>query len=847
MEKTLLVVAVAALAACGTEGTDQAMPGAAGPVLVQSEPSPPDAACPTGATTVLAGNDINGNGRLEPDEATSRQQICNPQAAPILSTSTPTGPSAKCKDGGVVVRSGPDLDGNGRLDDEEVRSSTEVCGSGAGERLTKTSVVAKGDASCPFGGARTESGVDDGSGEGIAGNGILEAGEILVSSVTCSSGGAHARSTAPPGGEVGTASIRLGGGVGSAGVGGNGGLLQIHSSATEGGHIGLFRTGAITPTARPVVGPPDFGAHVLDVAADLTLAYRASPEEAANGEYYVLGVRLQFRKNDVEKAIVVTGLHVRPNVVLTLPARDTEIVLSGDLSNEGTIRTTPGANGYSPAMSFLPKRFFGSAGSRLDASGKPVTNANGGWGGNIAIYTDYIANEGVIDTRGADGGAGDWNGGAAGVVNVIANRAGAIGIANAGTIIARGGKGSGKGNGGRGSIVGIQTIGFLIQRGDIDTSGGNGASGGDAYFVGLQASGELRVTGTLTTRGGDALAASCTGSCQGGISGFVQLRSYGGETSFAGKWIGSGGASVGAAGRDGNAFKLESRDGETVAAGNITLAGSFEALGGAGTTGGKGGGVWITQFTAKPAGQGIAFFGLTNVDLGGGQGTTGGGNGGLLDVTNGAPSDTRSSGSVLVHVPVVARGGAATTSGAGGNGGTAQIFAGALGEPPADAQAIALAGALDVGGGSGIIAGGASGAINVSARDRIDVHAPIIAKGGDASGANGTGGAASAGKFETPGAFTIGAPLTLAGGSGTGAAATGGACAGLSLAGAQVTATAALACTGGNGTMAAGGNGGPLSITSKNPPSVTAGLSAAGGNGTPPGAPGVITIDGVPK
>ncbi len=846
MEKILLVVAVATLAACGTAGTDQAKPGEAGPVLVESEPSPPDATCPMGGTTVLAGNDVNANGRLDADEVTSRQQICGPQAAPILSTSTPTGPSAQCKDGGVVVRSGPDLNGNGRLDDEEVRASSEVCGSGAGARLTKTSVLAKGDASCPFGGARTESGVDDGSGEGIAGNGILEAGEVLVSNVTCSSGGAHARSTAPPGGDVGTASIRLGGGAGSAGVGGNGGLLQIRSSATEGGHIGLFRTGAITPTTRPVIGPPDFGAHVLDVAADLTLAYRASPDEAANGEYYVVYTGLRFRKNDVEKAIVVTGLHVRPNVVLTLPAGDPVIGLSGDLSNEGTIRTTPGANGNSPDMRLSPKRFFGSAGSRLDTSGKPVTNANGGWGGSVGIHTDYIANEGVIDTRGADGGAGDWNGGAAGVVNVFANGGGAIGVDNAGTIIAHGGKGSGRGNGGRGTIVAVQTRGFLIQRGDIDTSGGNGASGGDGYFVALQASGELRVTGTLTTRGGDALAASCTGSCQGGISGYVQLRSYGGETSFAGKWVGSGGASVGAAGRDGNAFKVESLDGDTVA-GNITLAGSFEALGGAGTTGGKGGGVWVTQFTAKPAGQGVAFFGLASVDLGGGQGTTGGGNGGLFDVTNGAPSDTRSSGSVLLHVPVVARGGAATASGAGGNGGAAQIFAGALGAPAADAQAVALAGALDVGGGSGILAGGASGAINVSARDRIDVHATIIAKGGDASGANGTGGAASAGSFETPGAFTIGAPLTFAGGSGTGAAASGGACAGLSLAGAQVTATAALACTGGNGTMAAGGKGGPLSITSKNPPSVTAGLSAAGGNGTPPGAPGVITVDGTPK
>ena len=102
---------------------------------------------------------------------------------------------ADCPAGGTRIDAGLDdgdgdgTAGNGALEDGEIDSTATVCngtGGGAAATLVATAELPLGDADCPAGGVRVDVGLDDGDGEGTAGNGELEAGEVDSSSVVCS-------------------------------------------------------------------------------------------------------------------------------------------------------------------------------------------------------------------------------------------------------------------------------------------------------------------------------------------------------------------------------------------------------------------------------------------------------------------------------------------------------------------------------------------------------------------------------------------------------------------------------------------------------------------------------------
>src|SRR6185369_13199028 len=114
---------------------------------------------------------------------------CVQTQAPTLTTVTQTGPSPKCKNGGTTVKSGPDTNGNGKLDDGEVKETNELCAGGQTTLLTNVTEVPEGDASCPFGGAKIETGPDDGANGAIAGDGVLQTGEVTETVLACISGG----------------------------------------------------------------------------------------------------------------------------------------------------------------------------------------------------------------------------------------------------------------------------------------------------------------------------------------------------------------------------------------------------------------------------------------------------------------------------------------------------------------------------------------------------------------------------------------------------------------------------------------------------------------------------------
>jgi hypothetical protein len=94
------------------------------------------AACPDGGTLVVAGLDRNRNGALDDDEVVDSAIICNgadgargDAGEPGLTTLTriEEDDPAECPAGGITILSGPDVDGDGILDPEEIDASQPLC------------------------------------------------------------------------------------------------------------------------------------------------------------------------------------------------------------------------------------------------------------------------------------------------------------------------------------------------------------------------------------------------------------------------------------------------------------------------------------------------------------------------------------------------------------------------------------------------------------------------------------------------------------------------------------------------------------------------------------------------
>ena len=139
LSRTVLVCSAAlVLTACG--GGD----GLQARLLVTSEA--PGSNCPTGGSRIDAGLDADGNGVLDPSEATSTQYVCNGAGGatgarrtcgPTLLVETSNeAAGANCATGGQRIRAGYDSNGNGVLDAAEVASTGYVCNGATGPGIT---------------------------------------------------------------------------------------------------------------------------------------------------------------------------------------------------------------------------------------------------------------------------------------------------------------------------------------------------------------------------------------------------------------------------------------------------------------------------------------------------------------------------------------------------------------------------------------------------------------------------------------------------------------------------------------------------------------------------------------
>ena len=128
--------ALAALVACGGSAVDGA-PGKS--ALSSLTPEPRGAECPAGGTRVATGVDLDGNGVLDEVEVKSSQLLCNGasgkdgaagnsgSAVSSLVNIDAEPQGANCPGGGTRVQSGLDTDGNRLLEPSEVTSSRYIC------------------------------------------------------------------------------------------------------------------------------------------------------------------------------------------------------------------------------------------------------------------------------------------------------------------------------------------------------------------------------------------------------------------------------------------------------------------------------------------------------------------------------------------------------------------------------------------------------------------------------------------------------------------------------------------------------------------------------------------------
>ncbi|HEY6874578.1 MAG TPA: hypothetical protein VI298_17805 [Geobacteraceae bacterium] len=678
---------------------------------------------------------------------------------------------------------------------------------------------------------------------------------------------------------TGTGVISLKGGDGTSGSGGKGGAIVTmknftsaamlipgsatmtnFSSAVHGDlkfHVG---GGVVATFSVPGISP-EFGnvSTATTVAATINspnpTQVALDPAAPADNSYFILtgDPDLYFQTPSGRKR--VTGLTV--NTTLRLPSNTVPTLISQGIVINGTLtNTTDGeainlqsgtfiqVNGRVTTNSFLRTNQTGTG-----AAGGDITlTASGASGGTLI-------NLGTIDASGTDGTG--VPGGASGAVTLLA----ANFLYNTNTINARGGK-SDTGAGGLGGAIQLKAdAASIATSGTIDSSGGNGTSGGAAGLIMLSggkasAIGRVSVEGTVNANGGNCTSGS---SGAGGNAKAVSLTSFSGGILIAATISANGGNGVGGNGGAGGSLLMKNMVGtdstglHLVSPEGIKVSGNISLNGGNGTAGGTGGAIAVASDVAGNALQGFAnveFFGYQSLTLNGGASASGnGGNGGTVLAILSSPVQIVGvdipGGGVYNEVTLTARGGDNTTkSAAGGNGGALQFVTPQAGNTVDPLRTLVSAsGSIDISGGAGTI-GGAGGTAEVSGYGNVTCSGAINANGG-AGTTQGGAGSTSITLFSSS-SVSVGG-IAVVGGSGN----QGGNGGNVAVTAGNQTSTGFISANGGNsGTAPNGGNGGTVTLLSEYALTVRNVVNVArGAGGTGISANnatnGTVVVDGV--
>jgi hypothetical protein len=810
---------------------------------------------------------------------------CKRNDATLLDLEVVT-PGEACPNGGLMLHTGIDEDKDGELDEDEITSTEVVCNgeTGGNGSLVVSTPLDAGDPNCPFGGVMVETGLDNGDGDGTAGDGVLQPGEVDATEFVCDGEPPfYGELIDPPAGPPGQYTIDISGGQGTAGDGGEGGYFEIEMDyGVVGGGVRIFATGDADASFTYPSGVTAYlGSNPLVVSSDLTVVADPLTGDLVDGliytETWVPYNNYPTLKRWNATAVAgedITGVRVDAGATLTLPRNyDDGYQMGGAYAFEndfhllGTV-TTPKTDGSPEGLSLEPDVFVGEPTGLVDLAGDDTPGGTGGNGGWFEVYATErtwnteenggaIFNQSTIDVSGGNGN----NGGDAGWAELEAY----LKVVNAGTILAIGGTAA-TGDGGEGGYITLDAdYGEVLNSADLDASGGDGVTSGgnavDGVYIYNGYVGHVRNTGDLRADGGDTTG-TCPSTCFGGDGGYVEFYLYANTLITTGELSARGGdATTGATtfGGEGGYFYAEGSDEDGwyagyIPPGDFLITGNMDLSGGDGATGGDGG-YFDIEYDAEYVAnnQEVRLHGYTDIFLDGGDGTFNGGDGEYFYLEAeyseySTPGDYGPGGSVVNYADVHLGGGDGAGNG-GGDGGSFEMYTETYYGYAAPWEVAVNAGNVDLSGGVGDAEGGDGGWAFVFGYSGVLNSGRFLADGGVGDGDGGGDGSTKYGItfIADYGPVVNTAELSVNGGSS--AAADGGDAGIVELVGWEVQNSGALHADGGDGSTDDnyyGGDGGLLFLLSiwSTTANTTADMDILGGTGHTPGDLGEVFIDG---
>ncbi len=427
-----------------------------------------------------------------------------------------------------------------------------------------------------------------------------------------------------------------GGNGGVGGLGGNGGDIGIDVYGGE--QFSILKDGVVEEEYPNISLVPDLGANPYYVNMDINVIAVSDSEPPQNTAYYLrdnnsCNVYISNGNSVVGDEAPVTGISIRSGTIFTLELNlnnttdviyDTACIsLANGLVNNGIIRPVDIDTRRKGNIRIRAESLSG-IGSVVSAGGN-----DGQIGGDIDISIDTsIITYGSFLAAGGNGLARSAGHGGAVSISALEH------IDISGTIITTGGVSENLNGGNGGDVLVQNTNGYLVLKGVISSSGGNGFSGGMAGNI------QFRVlyAGNLIQRASiDAIGGIGTNSYagsggeveislhSGGIIWNAKTKTIGGDANLAGFSSGQGGSVK---------FSINgSYNDDYAVAGDAKFSGDFLLNGGntsaagsaSGGEGGEGGDFTLElESGSNRTNQKIQFIGYTFYSTFGGDGNIGG-------------------------------------------------------------------------------------------------------------------------------------------------------------------------------------------------------------------------------
>jgi hypothetical protein len=584
-------------------------------------------------------------------------------------------PGSECPAGGVrlTTTTTSEIICNGANGPGGVDGAMGTPGTAGGRSLVRQAALPLGDDRCPLGGVVLFVGLDSGADGGVAGDGLLQPGEVTSEEVLCGVDLGQASSFRPPPGDAGTSFIRARGGpsMSAAGTGGIGGEIEIERTPNPGGHLKVWRTGRadasfVVPTLPPgqvgiatVVSTSTEVNQVLDVATGSQLPSTSLFVTAGEDSLFV-------SQGPGASARPVSSLTLLAGATLTLPSNLTgatsgaprPIRVGGRCQLDGRITVTDAIQPPLQLNLQCSELVLGPS-SVVDALA-PNHEVWLTFGAQVRIHA-----LGTIDASARDGASPHGAGRITLIAPVVvaAGRIRAVGTNSSLEEPTRAGE--------------VRLIGDVSNAASIDVSAGDlqgVAMGGPSAGIismgqrGLDPSAMVRNRGPLIANGGSVLGSPCE-PCRGGNGGLIEVAAN--EVVNDATWVLNGGSSVDLGGGGGTV-----RVGTTPAMRTTMLfSGTIDASGGAGRVGGEGGFVTISH--GGLGGGELLLLGYSLLDVRGGDGIMAGAGGRVW--VGIPPMPEVVGGGVAVAADIDSRGGDSTspdTVGFIGRGGNINIVEG---------------------------------------------------------------------------------------------------------------------------------------------------------------------------